>query len=40
MTYEEWKSIKGIKGEETPDEYFKPVELQRAAVYYFPSGLH
>ncbi|EOS34250.1 hypothetical protein C808_05311 [Lachnospiraceae bacterium M18-1] len=24
----------------TPDEYFKPVEPQRAAVYYFPNGLH
>lgn len=25
---------------ENPDEYFKPVEPQRAAVYYFPNGLH
>ena len=23
-----------------PDEYFKPVETQRAAVYCFPNGLH
>ena len=22
-----------------PDEYFKPIEPQRAAVYYFPDGL-
>ena len=25
---------------ENPDEYFKPVEPQRTAVYYFPNGLH
>ena len=25
---------------ENPDDYFKPVESQRAAVYYFPNGLH
>ena len=25
---------------ENPDDYFKPVEPQRAAVYYFPNGLH
>lgn len=25
---------------DNPDEYLKPVELQRAAVYYFPNGLH
>ena len=29
-----------IEAGENPDEYFKPVEPQRAAVYYFPSGLH
>lgn len=28
-----------IKAGENPDEYFKPVEPQRAAVYYFPNGL-
>jgi hypothetical protein len=26
--------------EHDPDEYFKPVEPQRPAVYYFPNGLH
>lgn len=25
---------------ENPDDYFKPVEPQRATVYYFPNGLH
>ena len=25
---------------ENPDDYFKSVEPQRAAVYYFPNGLH
>ena len=25
---------------ENPDDYFKPVEPQMAAVYYFPNGLH
>ena len=29
-----------IKAGENPDDYFKPVEPQRAAVYYFPNGLH
>ena len=29
-----------IEAGEKPDEYFKPVEPQRAAVYYFPNGLH
>ena len=29
-----------IDARENPDEYFKPVEPQRAAVYYFPNGLH
>ncbi len=29
-----------IEAGENPDDYFKPVELQRAAVYYFPNGLH
>ncbi len=29
-----------IEAGESPDEYFKPVEPQRAAVYYFPNGLH
>ena len=29
-----------IEAGENPDEYFKPVEPQRAAVYYFPNGLH
>lgn len=28
-----------IEAGENPDEYFKPVEPQRTAVYYFPSGL-
>ena len=28
-----------IEAEDNPDEYFKPVEPQRAAVYYFPNGL-
>lgn len=23
-----------------PDDYFKSVEKQRSAVYYFPNGLH
>lgn len=29
-----------IEAGENPDEYFKPVEPQRATVYYFPNGLH
>ncbi len=29
-----------IDAGENPDDYFKPVEPQRAAVYYFPNGLH
>lgn len=29
-----------IEAGENPDDYFKPVEPQRAAVYYFPNGLH
>ena len=29
-----------IEAGENPDEYFKPIEPQRAAVYYSPSGLH
>ena len=29
-----------IEAGENPDEYFKPVEPQRAAVYYFLNGLH
>ena len=29
-----------IETGEDPDDYFKPVEPQRAAVYYFPNGLH
>ena len=29
-----------IEAGENPDEYFKPVEPQRTAVYYFPNGLH
>ena len=28
-----------IEAGENPDDYFKPVESQRAAVYYFPNGL-
>lgn len=28
-----------IEAGENPDEYFKPVEPQRTAVHYFPSGL-
>ena len=28
-----------IEAGENPDDYFKPVEPQRAAVYYFPNGL-
>ena len=28
-----------IETGENPDDYFKPVEPQRAAVYYFPDGL-
>ena len=28
-----------IEAGENPDEYFKPIEPQRAAVYYFPDGL-
>ena len=29
-----------IEAEDNPDEYFKSVEPQRAAVCYFPNGLH
>ncbi len=29
-----------IEAGENPDEYFEPVEPQRAAAYYFPNGLH
>ncbi len=29
-----------IEAGENPDDYFKPVEPQRAAVYYFLNGLH
>ncbi len=29
-----------IEAGENPDEYFKHIEPQRAAVYYFPNGLH
>ncbi len=29
-----------IEAGENPDDYFKPVEPQMAAVYYFPNGLH
>ena len=29
-----------IEAGENPDEYFKPVEPQRTAVYHFPNGLH
>ena len=29
-----------IEAGENPDEYFRLIELQRAAVYYFPNGLH
>ena len=29
-----------IESGENPDDYFKPVESQRATVYYFPNGLH
>ncbi|MBD5495424.1 MAG: hypothetical protein HDR12_13955 [Lachnospiraceae bacterium] len=29
-----------IEAGENPDDYFKPVEPQKAAVYYFPNGLH
>lgn len=29
-----------IEAGENPDEYFKPIEPRRAAVYYFPNGLH
>lgn len=29
-----------IEAGENPDEYFKPIEPQRAAVYYFSNGLH
>ena len=27
-----------IEAGENPDDYFKPVEPQKAAVYYFPDG--
>lgn len=29
-----------IEAGENPDEYFQSIEPQRAAVYYFPDGLH
>ena len=29
-----------IEAGKNPDDYFKPVEPQRAAIYYFPNGLH
>ena len=29
-----------IEAGENPDDYFKPVQPQKAAVYYFPDGLH
>lgn len=29
-----------IETGEDPDDYFKPVEPQRATVYYFPNGLY
>lgn len=29
-----------IEAGENPNDYFKSVEPQRAAVYYFPNGLH
>lgn len=29
-----------IEAGEDPDDYFKPVKPQKAAVYYFPNGLH
>ena len=29
-----------VEAGENPDDYFKPVEPRRAAVYYFPNGLH
>ncbi len=29
-----------IEAGENPDDYFKPVEPQRATVYYFPNGLY
>lgn len=32
--------VANLEAGENPDEYFKPVEPQRAAVYYFPNGLH
>ncbi len=28
-----------IEAGENPDDYFKPIEPQRTAVYYFPNGL-
>ena len=28
-----------IEAGENPDDYFKPIGPQRAAVYYFPNGL-
>lgn len=29
-----------IEAGENPDDYFKTVEPKRAALYYFPNGLH
>ena len=29
-----------IEAGENPDDYFKPIQPQKAAVYYFPDGLH
>ena len=29
-----------IEAGENPDDYFTPVQPQKAAVYYFPDGLH
>ena len=29
-----------IETGENPDDYFKPIQPQKAAVYYFPDGLH
>ena len=29
-----------VEAGENPNDYFSPVDPQRAAVYYFPNGLH
>lgn len=29
-----------IEAGENPDDYFKPIEPQQTAVYYFPDGVH